>query len=295
MALVGVVDSMVAARENATKYSYPVSPNRELVAYGGANLLASTLTATGCVPIFGSLTRSRLNGNTGGRTQMAAIVTATLVLLSIFFLLPWLFFLPRVSYENDLLLADISACSHRSSPPWCTAVSTVRPVKLTPVLQEAPHDVIYYWKMRAWPDFIQMAGTFLLTLLFSIEVGVVASVGFSLLLVIQNSTRPRIKIIGRRPDTDEWVPIDEDEEAQEEIPGVVSSKHLPCTNSSSSCASASRSHSPTPASSRNASAAYVSPEERADTSSSCMAPSRATRLTRRAASPPRPSSCTWAM
>jgi MFS superfamily sulfate permease-like transporter len=66
-----------------------------------------------------------------------------------------------------------------------------------------------------------MAGTFLLTLLFSIEVGVVASVGFSLLLVIQHSTQPRIKIIGRRPDSDDWVPIDEDEEAQEEIPGVV--------------------------------------------------------------------------
>lgn len=42
---------------------------------------------------------------------------------------------------------------------------------LTKVLDEAPHDIIYFWKMRAWPDFLQMTGTFLLTLLFSIEVG----------------------------------------------------------------------------------------------------------------------------
>lgn len=223
MALVGVVDSMVAARENATKYSYPVSPNRELVAYGATNLVASTLTATGSLPIFGSLTRSRLNGNTGGRTQMASLITASLVLLSIFFLMPWLFFLPRVSLGGSIV-ADVSASSHRSSPPWCMAVSQPSLhlcLSLTPVLNEAPHDVIYYWRMRAWPDGIQMAGTFLLTLLFSIEVGVVASVGFSLLLVIQHSTQPRIKIIGRRPDSDDWVPIDEDEEAQEEIPGVV--------------------------------------------------------------------------
>jgi high affinity sulfate transporter 1 len=197
MALVGVVDSMVAARENATKYSYPVSPNRELVAYGATNLVASTLTATGSLPIFGSLTRSRLNGNTGGRTQMASLITASLVLLSIFFLMPWLFFLPR-----------------------CVLASIITTV-VYGILNEAPHDVIYYWRMRAWPDGIQMAGTFLLTLLFSIEVGVVASVGFSLLLVIQHSTQPRIKIIGRRPDSDDWVPIDEDEEAQEEIPGVL--------------------------------------------------------------------------
>lgn len=95
--------------------------------------------------------------------------------------------------------------------------------------------------MRAWTDFLQMTGTFFLTLLFSIEVrlsppscepgeavqltmqtGLVASVVFSLILVIQKSTQTRIKIIGRLPNTDEWVPIDEDEAAQEEIPGVVS-------------------------------------------------------------------------
>lgn len=45
---------------------------------------------------------------------------------------------------------------------------------------------------------------------------------FSLILVVQKSTQTRIKIIGRLPNTDKWVPVDEDEAAQEEIPGVVS-------------------------------------------------------------------------
>jgi MFS superfamily sulfate permease-like transporter len=76
--------------------------------------------------------------------------------------------------------------------------------------------------MRAWTDFLQMTGTFFLTLFFSIETGLVASVVFSLILVIQKSTQTRIKIIGRLPGTEEWVPIDEDEAAQEDIPGVVS-------------------------------------------------------------------------
>lgn len=48
-----------------------------------------------------------------------------------------------------------------------------------------------------------------------------ASVVFSLILVIQSTSQPRIKIIGRVPGTNEWVPIDEDESAQEEIPGVL--------------------------------------------------------------------------
>lgn len=104
-----------------------------------------------------------------------------------------------------------------------------------------------------------MAGTFLLTLLFSIEVGVVASVGFSLILVIQHSTKPRIKIIGRRPDSDDWVPIDEDEEAQEEIPGVVRllKDVSDPADPSSSCASASPSPSRTPVGSRSVCVVYV--------------------------------------
>ncbi|GFZ42489.1 hypothetical protein JCM24511_00204 [Saitozyma sp. JCM 24511] len=160
-AVVGIVDSVVAARENGSKYGYAVSPNRELVALGTANLGASLMAATGAVPVFGSITRSRLNGQTGGRTQMAAIITSITIILSIFFLLPYLYFLPK------------------------------------------------------------MTGTFILTLLFSIETGLVASVVFSLILVVQKSTQTRIKIIGRLPNTEDWVPIDEDEAAQEELPGVL--------------------------------------------------------------------------
>ncbi|EJT52932.1 endoplasmic reticulum protein [Trichosporon asahii var. asahii CBS 2479] len=134
MAVVGVVDSMVAARENAAKYGYPVSPNRELVALGATNLVASLITVPGTLPIFGSVT----------------------------------------------------------------------------LLTEAPHEIIFYYQTRAWTDFLQMVGTFVITLCFSIE----------------RSTQPRIKIIGRNPHSDEWVPIDEDEEAQEEIPGVDSRESL---------------------------------------------------------------------
>ena len=38
-AVVGIVDSIVAARENGSKYGYAVSPNRELVALGEHQLI----------------------------------------------------------------------------------------------------------------------------------------------------------------------------------------------------------------------------------------------------------------
>lgn len=55
----------------------------------------------------------------------------------------------------------------------------------------------------------------------ALQLGLVASVVFSLILVIQKSTQTRIKIIGRVPGTDRWVPIDEHDDAEEEIPGVL--------------------------------------------------------------------------
>lgn len=121
-AVVGVVDSIVAARENSAKFGYAVSPNRELVALGRIRLLARNLPgqerqtslyqcsllvepfqSLGQSPVsdaFGnrsSPTGSRLNGQIGARSQMASIITSFSILLSIFFLLPYFYFLPKVS------------------------------------------------------------------------------------------------------------------------------------------------------------------------------------------------------
>ena len=46
-------------------------------------------------PVTDAYYRSKLNGDLGGRTQMASLVTSTLVLLATFFLLPWLYYLPK--------------------------------------------------------------------------------------------------------------------------------------------------------------------------------------------------------
>lgn len=37
------------------------------------------------------------------------------------------------------------------------------------ILAEAPHEILFFWRMRAWTDFLQMTGTFFLTLCFSME------------------------------------------------------------------------------------------------------------------------------
>ena len=84
-----------------------------------------------------------------------------------------------------------------------------------------------------------MALTFLLTTLWSVEVGVAVSVTISLLLVVHRSSRARMSILvgynlayntelilewikqGRVPGTDKWEPIQENPDAQEAVPGVL--------------------------------------------------------------------------
>ncbi|KAI9511437.1 sulfate anion transporter [Russula earlei] len=195
ISIIGFLDSIVAAKQNAARYSYSISPNRELVALGAANLAGAFVPGT--LPAYGSITRSRINGEAGARTQMASIVCAAIVLVATFFLLPWLYYLPKC------VLGSIV----------CLVVYTL--------LAETPEDVIFYWKMRAWIDMTLMILTFVLTIIWSVQVGVTVSLIISLLLVVHRSSRTRMTILGRIPETDRWEPIDESPGAKEDTPGVL--------------------------------------------------------------------------
>lgn len=70
VAVLGFLDSIVAAKDCAGRFDYPISPNRELVALGAANFGAAFVSGT--LPGFGSVTRSRLAGQTGATTQMVS-------------------------------------------------------------------------------------------------------------------------------------------------------------------------------------------------------------------------------
>ena len=53
--MVGFLDSIVAAKQNAGRFGYSISPNRELVALGAGNIVGSFIPGT--LPAYGSITR----------------------------------------------------------------------------------------------------------------------------------------------------------------------------------------------------------------------------------------------
>ena len=53
--MIGFLDSIVSAKQNAARFQHTISPNRELVALGVANLAGSFVPGT--LPAAGSITR----------------------------------------------------------------------------------------------------------------------------------------------------------------------------------------------------------------------------------------------
>ena len=80
---VGYSESLASARAMATKHGYAIDPNQELIAQGAA------CTAAGLVGGYatdGSLSKTSVADAAGQRTQMASILNAVLVLLTMLFL-----------------------------------------------------------------------------------------------------------------------------------------------------------------------------------------------------------------
>ncbi|KAJ8076838.1 hypothetical protein PM082_001261 [Marasmius tenuissimus] len=189
ISIIGFLDSIVAAKQSASRFGYSVSPNRELVALGAGNLAASFVPGT--LPAHGSITRTKINGDCGARTQLSSIICAVVILLTTFYLLPLLYFLPKCVLASIILLVVWS------------------------LLVETPHDLAYYWKMGSTMDMVLCGVTFIGCVVWNVEVGIVTSLIMSLLLVVRRSGMVRMVILGRIPGTNQWKAIHENPDAVE--------------------------------------------------------------------------------
>jgi MFS superfamily sulfate permease-like transporter len=99
IALLGFFESSVAAKALGGGerkggdgiQGIQLSPNRELVALGVANLIGGCFNS---LPGFGGYARSKINTSTGGKTPMSSILLSIITLICILFLLPYFYFLP---------------------------------------------------------------------------------------------------------------------------------------------------------------------------------------------------------
>ena len=67
------------------------------------------------------------------------------------------------------------------------------------LIEECPHDISFFLRIRGWQELILMFIIFFATIFYSLPLGIALGMGLSLLAVIRHATQPRIQILGRRP------------------------------------------------------------------------------------------------
>jgi len=188
--IIGFIETIVAIKIYANKYSYQVSPNRELVALGMMNIVGSFFST---YPTFAVLTRSAMADFMGAKTQLYTLMTSFVVLIMIFVGNKLFYHLPIVVMNSIIIVAAYSL------------------IEL--------HDLIFLIKVKAWKELALFIVTFLVTLFLGVDLGIFIGAGISLLLVVKHTTLPHIAILGKDANNN-YVDVHQDRGAKV-IPGIV--------------------------------------------------------------------------
>jgi SulP family sulfate permease len=190
LALLIFPEGILLGRAMANRHNYEISPDRELVALGTANVAAGLF---GTFAVGASQSRTLLNSATGGRTQMVSLIAAVLLIAFMVFLASWIATLPTVTIASILIF---------------TGMTLIDVAGLRRLYRQHPQS--------AWVALLTSIGVVAIGVLPGILVGIV----LSLLKVLSQIARPQDALLGRAPGAQALHDLGDDEVAQT-IPGLV--------------------------------------------------------------------------
>jgi len=173
LVMVGYLETISIGKSlEAKQDEYKLRPNQELIALGLSNIIGSWFKA---YPSTSSFSRSAINQESGATTGMASLVSVVMVLLTLLFLTPLFYHLPKTVLAAIIIVAVFGLVN----------------------IKEA----IFLWKANNL-DFWLLVVTFFSTLLFGIEYGIMIGVGLSLIILIFRTSRPYVAELGKVPESD---------------------------------------------------------------------------------------------
>jgi MFS superfamily sulfate permease-like transporter len=183
MALILYAESCGSIRTFALRHGDTVSPNRDLLALGAANLASGLFQG---MPVGAGYSATSANEAAGAQSRAAGLVAGAVVLLAAITLLPW------IAHTPEPLLAAIvmHAVGH-----------TLNPGSLRPY---------FAWRR----DRVIALVAFGAVLLFGVLDGLLAAIGVSLLLLLQGLSNSRVSWLGRLGQSHDYVDTARHPEAQ---------------------------------------------------------------------------------
>ncbi|XP_016421947.1 solute carrier family 26 member 6 [Sinocyclocheilus rhinocerous] len=191
VAVVGYAISISLGKTFALKHGYKVDSNQELVALGLSNTIGGFFQ---CYSVTSSMSRSLVQESTGGKTQVAGMISAVIVFITVLKLGPLFEQLPTA------------------------VLSSIVFVNLKGMFMQC-QDIPALWRSSR-VDLLVWLVTFLCTVLLNLDLGLAASIIFTLLTVICRTQRPRYSLLGRVSDTELYLETESYKEAKA-IPGIT--------------------------------------------------------------------------
>jgi sulfate permease, SulP family len=191
IALMSFTESVAAGRTFVARGEPRPQADRELLALGAANLVGSFFRI---MPAGGGTSQTAVNRKAGAKSQLAAVVTAAIVVGVLLFLSPVIAVLPQAT-----LAAVVVA----------TTIGLVNPKEFR-ILRDVRH-VEFRWALTA------LIGVVLLGTLNGILVAVIVS----LVGLAYQANRPLVYALGRKPGTNVFRPVSPEHPRDETFPGLL--------------------------------------------------------------------------
>jgi sodium-independent sulfate anion transporter 11 len=149
--IVLLIEHIAISKSFGRVNNYTIDPSQEMIAIGATNLLGPFL---GAYPATGSFSRTAIKSKAGVRTPFAGVITAIIVLLSIYCLTELFFYIPEAALAGVI----IHAVGDLITPP----------------------DTVYqFWRVSPLDAIIFFIGV-LVTVFTSVEIGVYCTICISL-------------------------------------------------------------------------------------------------------------------
>jgi SulP family sulfate permease len=172
LALIAFMEAISVAKAIEAKHmNYKVKANKELIALGLGNLVGSFFQS---YPSTGGFSRTAVNDQAGAKTPLSAIIAAIIVGLTLLFLTPLFYYLPKAVLAAIIMVAVFGLLDFK-----------------------VPRQLLKYTKR----DLIILNVTLLVTATVGIKEGIITGVILSLVMLIYKSTKPHVAILGNVPNT----------------------------------------------------------------------------------------------
>jgi sodium-independent sulfate anion transporter 11 len=161
--LISVIEAVAIAKSFNRGKSLDVT--QEMIALGLCNIFSSFVRS---IPITGSFTRSAVNNASGVKTQFGGIYTGAVVLLSLGLLTRTFEYIPKTSLAAVIIAAMFTMMNFG--------------------------EVLVIWRTKKI-DLVPFFGTFIISLLYGLDMGILVGAGIDILMSVYRTSRPHITYI----------------------------------------------------------------------------------------------------